>query len=56
VPAVKLERALRFLDALDCLAFAVRNACAGYWGLRLACAAAAAGLALAAVRLAGVIV
>ncbi|MCC7257377.1 MAG: hypothetical protein IT486_03300 [Gammaproteobacteria bacterium] len=32
---VQPERALRWLDSLDGLAFAVRLVCAGYWGRRL---------------------
>ncbi len=48
------ERALRFLDTLDGIAYAVRLACVGYWGgrLRLICATAGIALGLAISRLA----
>lgn len=42
------ERALRFLDALDGLAYAACTACAGYWGQRLAVLTACLGLVFAA--------
>jgi hypothetical protein len=41
---VRPERALRFLDTLDGAAYAVRLACAGYWGGRLLTGVLAAGL------------
>lgn len=51
------ERALRFLDTLDGLAYAMRLACAGYWGRRLRLALLTAGLclSLAATRLPGLL-
>lgn len=46
---VQPERALRWLDSLDGLAYAARLACAGYWGGRLRrLALVAAALALLA--------
>jgi hypothetical protein len=39
------ERALRWLDSLDGLAYAARLACAGYWGRRARIAALLALLA-----------
>ena len=40
------ERALRFLDSLDGLAYAARLASAGHWGRRLRAAGILAGLGL----------
>ncbi len=42
------ERVLRWLDSLDGMAYAVRLACAGYWGRRLRGACVLAGLGLCA--------
>ena len=51
------ERALRFLDTLDGMAYAVRLACVGYWGRRLRLALLTAGLclSLAVARLPGLL-
>jgi hypothetical protein len=38
------ERALRFLDTLDGMAYAVRLACAGYWGRRIRLALLTTGI------------
>ena len=48
-----MERALRLLDTVDGVAYALRLACAGYWGrrLRMVCLASLLLLILAAVRL-----
>jgi hypothetical protein len=51
VRSLQPERALRLLDSLDGIAFAMRLACAGYWGRRLrllVVAALVAGMALIA--------
>ena len=50
-----MERALRLLDTIDSMAYALRLACAGYWGrrLRIVCLASLLLLILAVVRLPG---
>jgi hypothetical protein len=49
--SLRPEGALKALDALDGLAYAVRTICAGYWGERLAATCAGAALTLAVARL-----
>lgn len=54
---MQMERALRLLDTLDSMAYALRLAWAGYWGrrLRAACLASLLLLGLAGVPLPGLV-
>jgi hypothetical protein len=48
---LQLERVLKVLDTFDSLLYALRMACAGFAGRRLALAAVCSSMALASIRL-----